>query len=194
MASPTEVADLLLGLARSRPPTLGTGRLLCIDGPAGAGKTSLAAAVAALEPNATVVHVDDLLDGWRGLLTVAGPVDALLRPLARDQAGRYRRYDWHLGRYAETVLVEPAPLVVLEGCGAGSRAYADLATVIAWVSAPAELRLVRGVERDGATLRDQWVQWQADEAALFTAEDTRARADVEVDGTGDTPPVPRPDA
>ncbi|MCW2767173.1 MAG: hypothetical protein JWO11_3132 [Nocardioides sp.] len=191
MASPSEVAELLLGLVRSRLPTLGQSRLLCIDGPAAAGKTTLAAAVAELEPDTAVVHVDDLLDGWRGLSTVAEAVDALLRPLARGEVGSYRRFDWDLYRFAETVHVRPQSLLVLEGCGAGSRAYADLATVIAWVSAPTDLRVTRGVERDGERLRDRQAQWLADEALLFAAEDTRARADVEVDGTGHRPPTLR---
>jgi len=189
MASPSEVAGHLLELLDSRPPTLGRGRLLCVDGPAGAGKTTLADAVTALEPGTTVVHVDDLLDGWLGLPTVAQAVDALLRPLARGESGSYRRYDWELGRFAETVPVEPAPLLVLEGCGAGSRAYADLATLIVWVSAPTDLRVTRGVERDGEALRAHQARWLVDEAELFAREGTRARADVEVDGTGHTPPT-----
>jgi energy-coupling factor transporter ATP-binding protein EcfA2 len=192
MASPSEVAELLVGLVRDRRPTLGSGRLLCIDGPQASGKTSLASAVAGLEPDSAVVHVDDLLDGWRGLATVAGAVDALLRPLSRGEAGTYRRFDWDLGRFVETVPVEPVPLLVLEGCGAGSRRYADLATLLVWVSAPTDLRVIRGVERDGEAVRDQQAQWLVDEEALFGAEGTRARADVEVDGAGGAPPIVRP--
>ena len=194
MASPSEVAALLRRLVLDRPPTLGSGRLLCIDGPAGSGKTVLAAAVAALEPGTTVVHADDLLDGWRGLPTLAGRVDELLRPLALDQAGSYRRYDWDLGRWAEMVRVAPAPLLVVEGCGSGSRAYADLATLIAWVSAPADLRVARGLERDGDHLLPRWDQWLIDEEELFALEGTRDRADVEIDGTGANPPTVRPGA
>ena len=48
MASPSEVAGVVVDLALRRPPTLGDGRLVCIDGPAGSGKTTLAAEVAAL--------------------------------------------------------------------------------------------------------------------------------------------------
>ncbi|WP_346385799.1 4-amino-4-deoxy-L-arabinose transferase [Nocardioides sp.] len=186
------MAELLLGLVGSRPATLGAGRLLCIDGPAASGKSTLAAEVAALVPGTVVVQVDDLLDGWEGLPTVDLAVDRLLRPLARDEASSYRRYDWDRGRFAETVPVEPAPLLVLEGCGAGSRRSADLATLIVWVSAPTELRVTRGVERDGERMRARQAQWLLDEAELFAAEDTRARADVEVDGTGASAPVVRP--
>ena len=44
--SPQQAAQLVLDLARARPPTLGDTRLVSIDGPAGSGKTTLAATLA----------------------------------------------------------------------------------------------------------------------------------------------------
>ncbi len=38
------------------------------------------------------------------------------------------------------------------------------------------------MERDGAALAPQWREWQAHEQAHFTADGTRAAADVIVDG------------
>ena len=179
--APDGAAAELLGIARRRPATLDDARLVCIDGPAGSGKTTLAAAVAAAEPAARVVHMDDLYDGWDGLPRLAEQLDDLLLPLARGAAGTYRRYDWIAGAYAETVTVAPAPLLVLEGVGCGTRRHAGLVTALAWVEAPEELRLRRGLERDGAAMRPQWLRWQADEAALFERERTRGRADLVVD-------------
>ena len=80
---------------RQPPPTLGAGRLVCIDGPAGSGKTTLAAAVAdARRAGARVVHMDDLYEGWSGLPARRRP--ARRRCCARwpRAAGCYRRYDW----------------------------------------------------------------------------------------------------
>ncbi len=171
----------LLDLARSRPPTLGEARLICIDGPAGSGKTTLAAAVAALEPTVRVVHMDDLYEGWHGLPGLAERLDALLRPLSRGVAGTYRRYDWVAEAFVETVSVAPVPLLLLEGVGCASRRHADLVTALAWVEAPVDVRLHRGLARDGEAMRPQWLQWQVEEAAHFAREDTRRRADVVVD-------------
>jgi uridine kinase len=179
-----DAAGTLLDLLDARPATLGVGRLLCVDGPAGSGKTTLAAAVAARRPGTPVVHMDDLYDGWGGLPRVAGQVARLLRPLAAGEPGTYRRYDWHAGRYADVVTVAPTPLLVLEGVGSGARGHADLTTVLAWVDAPADLRLRRGLERDGTGVEAQWRQWMHDEAEHFAAEATEARADVAIDGTG----------
>ena len=185
-------ARAVLDLALSRRPTLGGGRLVCLDGPAGSGKTTLAAAVLDRCPEARLVHMDDLYDGWEGLPRVADQLPALLSPLTRGEASHYRRFDWHAGRYAEEVPVEPAPLLVVEGVGSGAVSVADLVTVLVWVSAPPDLRRARGLARDGAAMAPAWERWMRDEAAHLARERTEARADVLVDGTGQRPVVVRP--
>ncbi|MBO0842278.1 MAG: 4-amino-4-deoxy-L-arabinose transferase [Nocardioides sp.] len=166
-------------LATSRPATLGKGRLICIDGPAGAGKTRLAADLGTLA-GAPVVHMDDLYEGWTGLPRLTDQFDSLLLPLASGAPGSYRRYDWHRGAYAETVSVPPAPLLVLEGVGSAAAAYAHLQTAVAWVEAPLEVRRRRALDRDGATFAPHWDGWAAAEAEHFTRERTRERADLVV--------------
>lgn len=185
MASPSEVARVVVDLALSRPPTLGEGRVVCIDGPAGSGKTTLAAEVAALVRGAHVVHMDDLYAGWSGIEhAVTDQLDSILLPLAEGRAGSYRRFDWVADEFAEEHVVEPGPFLVLEGVGSGTRAHADLCTTLVWVDAPHDLRMTRGIERDGEAFRVQWDAWATSERAVFEREDTRARADVRVDGTG----------
>src|SRR4029077_4157497 len=94
--TPEAAATRVVEHALSRPPTLGAGRLVCVDGPAGSGKTSLADAVAR-RTDAQVVHMDDLYGGWEGLLFVAGRVERLLRPLARGVHGPGGRAHWRAG-------------------------------------------------------------------------------------------------
>ncbi|NHC22022.1 4-amino-4-deoxy-L-arabinose transferase [Nocardioides sp. IC4_145] len=187
-ASSPDPAAVALDLVRSRPPTLGSGRLVCVDGPAGSGKTTLAGRIGALAA-APVLHMDDLYDGWDGLPRVGEQLDRLLLPLSRGETGTYRRYDWHAGAYAETVAVAPAPLLVLEGVGAGLAAYSSLVGVLVWVEAPAGLRLERGLARDGAEAEPHWRRWTVAEAAHFAADRTPERADLLVDGTGQRPPL-----
>jgi uridine kinase len=170
----------LLALVRDRPATLGTGRLLCIDGPSGAGKTTLATAVARLEPSARVVHMDALYDGWGGLPRVDEQLGTLLEPLAGGAPGRYRRYDWHVSAYAETVTVSPTPLLVLEGVGSWSPSYAHLVTALVWVDAPAAERMARAVARDGAEMAEHLRQWTIDEQEHLARTGARDRADVMV--------------
>jgi hypothetical protein len=211
--TPLSVVELAVG----RSPTLGAGRLVCVDGPAGSGKTTWAAGIAGgfdrlnhregfdhreglnhregldhrdgLDPRggAHVVHLDDLYAGWSGLAEVDAQLSGLLLPLAEGRSGSYRRYDWPTERYAEQVVVEPVPLLVLEGVGAGSSRFAGLVTVLVWVEAPREVRMRRGLDRDGEAFAPHWEQWASDEAALFARERTRDRADLVVDSTGPYP-------
>lgn len=185
--SPPDVAGLVVELAASRPPTLGAGRLVCVDGPAGSGKTTLATAVAGLT-GAQVVHMDDLMEGWSGLVSTGPQLEAIVEPLAENRPGSYRRYDWHLGRFDGAVDVPAADWLVIEGVGSGNPLVADLVTVLVWVEAADDLRLARGLERDGSDMEDHWRGFMAAEAELFASFRTRERADVIVDGTGATPP------
>lgn len=174
-----EVADRVL----AAPATLGTGRLVCIDGPAGSGKTTLAAALADVVPDAQVVHCDDLLRGWGGLAELADTVATLLAPLSSGRFGRWRRWDWLADGWSETHEVAPGGLLVLEGVGSWSPAIAGLVGQLAWVEAAPDLRLDRGIARDGEGMRARWEQWRLDEDDLFARLGTRAHADVLVDTT-----------
>ncbi|GAB2855695.1 uridine kinase family protein [Nocardioides pacificus] len=184
-ASVSGAARRVLAMLVAGEARLGGGRLLAIDGPSGSGKTTLAeevmAAVADVAPALApvrVVHTDELLDGWRGLPGLGVRLDPLLTPLARGETGRYRRYDWHAGEFAEEVEVAPTPLLVLEGVGAGLRRHAHLVTTLVWVDAPEEVRIARTLARDGADLAAHLPQWRADEQHHFAEEHTRARADT----------------
>ncbi|QTE31381.1 uridine kinase [Pengzhenrongella sicca] len=160
---------------------LGPVRLVCIDGPAGSGKTTFAALLGA-ELGAQVVHVDDLLAGWGDLEGVWPRLrDGLLAPLGAGLTGRYRRYDWVAQEFAEVHEVPVAEVLVLEGCGSARRGVDPCAVLKVWVEAPPAERLARGIARDGEAMRAHWLAWAQDEAAHFAAEGTRERADVIVD-------------
>jgi uridine kinase len=172
------MARAALEVALDRKPTLHEGRVIAVDGPAGAGKSTLAAAIFDVFPGCRVVTMDDLYDGWEGLPRLHEQLDGLLGPLSQGVPGSYRRYDWTEGRYAETVVVDPVDLLVLEGVGAGSLRHADLITVLVWVNAREEVALARALARDGAEVEQRLRQWQEDEADHFARERTRERADL----------------
>jgi uridine kinase len=174
------------------PPRLGGTRLVTVDGPAGSGKTTFAGRLAAaLGPDARVVHMDDLYAGWTLTGAAARLAAGVLGPLAAGRPGAYRRYDWAAERFGpEPVVVPPCPVLIVEGCGSSPRALDRWTTQRIWVEAPPEVRLSRGLARDGAALADHWRRWQPLEAAEFAAEDTRARADLRVDGTAVDPQAP----
>ncbi len=174
---PDRWAARVLAHARSVEPTLGTGRLICVDGLTGAGKTTLAAELSSLT-GGVVVHSDDLLHGWAGLPGLGGTIDNLLRPLAVGRPTSWRRWDWPTDEWAETRPLAPSPWLIIDGVGAGAAAYDDLITTLVWVEADRGVRLERSLRRDGSGVRDHLVRWLDDESALHARERTRERADI----------------
>jgi hypothetical protein len=181
----TQVIELLA----AAPPRAGGTRVLAIDGPSGAGKTTLAEAVRdRLERDAgrvPVIHLDSLYPGWDGLAaSIPRLVDWVLRPLAERRPVRYRRYDWELDRDAEWVEVatDPPPVaLIVEGAGAGSLPCAPYLSLLVWLDAPAAVRFERGMARDGETYRPHWQRWADQEERHFAEHDPRARADLRLD-------------
>ncbi|SNR88290.1 Uridine kinase [Blastococcus mobilis] len=179
----------LVARVEASPARLGAVRLVCIDGPAGSGKTTLAGRLAgALGDVATVVHLEDLYAGW-SMTGAVGRLEAgVLRPLAEGRAGAHHRYDWAAERFAPQPTPVPVrPVLLVEGCGSSPRRLDRWTSLRIWVEAPAELRVARGLARDGAELAPQWRRWQTTEAAEFAREDTRMRADLRLDSAAASP-------
>jgi uridine kinase len=177
-----DVARRALG-ARAR---LGDVRLVVVDGPAGSGKTTYAAALAAALGDAPVVHMDDLYEGWTGLEhDVWQRLEAqVLAPLREGRSARYQVYDWAAREFDQWVDVPRHPALVVEGVGAAASPVDPWAVLRVWVEVPRELRLARGLARDGLPMEELWVRWAEAEDAHFASDGTRQRADLFVDGTG----------
>lgn len=163
---------------------LGSGTLICIDGPAGSGKTTLASQLGPLL-SAQVIHMDDLYPGWQGIEQGANLlVNQILEPLSAGQHGRYPRYDWMAGKYMERHHVPLADFLVVEGCASATKAVDRYDPLIIWVEAPDDIRLVRGLERDGTGAQQQWLTFMEQERVIYQENETSLRAHIKIDGFG----------
>jgi energy-coupling factor transporter ATP-binding protein EcfA2 len=181
----------------SEPARLGGVRVVAVDGPTGAGKTTFADRLAGAirRTGATVeeIHTDDLLDGWDDMVTFWPRLEHdVLARLRTGQPGGYRRYDWHAGRFTAEVVPVPVPdVLVLEGVTSARRVIRPELTLAVFVTAPRDLRLARSLTRDGEELRPHLLRWLAEEAAHFAADRTVDAVDVLVDGAPGEPHDPR---
>jgi uridine kinase len=174
--------DELAARVATAPPRLGRSRLVCLEGRAGAGKTTLAAALAEAYAGAvSVVHLDDLYEGWSGLPTVARRIqDELLPPLAAGRPASIRRWDWAADRLGSALTIPVVDALILEGVGSYARFYDEYVSLVVWVDAPTDVRRARALGRDGDVFAPYWDRWAADEDRVHTRERTRERADVAI--------------
>ncbi|MBC9727047.1 hypothetical protein H8R17_19870 [Streptomyces sp. TRM68367] len=163
---------------RRLSPSCGPVRLIGVDGHAGSGKSTFAGQLAARLGGAPVLHLDDIashdeLFDWTGRL-----VSEVIAPLARGETAHYAPYDWRAGRFGPPRPLPPAPLIVIEGVGAGRRALRPYLALLLWMEVPYEESWTRGRSRDGEEQREFWEGWVRAEQRHFADDPSRPFADL----------------
>ncbi|MQY11851.1 hypothetical protein SRB5_19700 [Streptomyces sp. RB5] len=169
--------ETLAAELRALPPSCGPVRLVGVDGHAGSGKSTFAARLAAALGGAPVVHLDDLAThdayfGWPERLRAQ-----VLEPLSAGRDAAYEVYDWRRREFTGTRPVPAAPVVIVEGVGAGRRALRPVLARLLWLEVPPEVSWARGLRRDGPELAGFWADWTRGERRHFAADPSRPFAD-----------------
>ncbi|MFG2308364.1 uridine kinase [Streptomyces sp. NPDC048566] len=169
--------DSLAARLRRLPPSCGPVRLIGVDGHAGSGKTTFAGELAAALGGAPVLHLDDLatheeLFEWTGRL-----LDQVVDPLRRGESARYAPYDWTARAFGPVRELPAAPVVLVEGVGAGRRAVRGWLARLLWMELPQDEAWARGMRRDGAAQGAFWAGWVRAERRHFAADPSRPFAD-----------------
>ena len=175
--------SIILTIQTAQPQDGMTTKIIAIDGPGGAGKSSFAEQLSQKLSNAPILHTDDFaswenpLNWWPRLL------EQVLEPLSRNERARYQRYDWSTKRLAEWHEIQPAKYLLLEGVSSSREAFRPYIALSIWIETPGQERLRRGLERDGEAARPQWEEWMAREDEYIEREHPAQKADLVINGT-----------
>ena len=174
-------SDALIRPILERLRSLPLNPVIVIDGPSGAGKTTLAVALANEIPDSVLVQMDDLYLGWSGLEYGSRHVARnLLTPRAAGLAGHWQRYDWEKHELAEWHRVDPRQPLIVEGCGVLSRAAAALTDLRVWLTADDGVRKVRALARSEG-FDEFWDGWETQFSAFVAREHPQRSADFVLD-------------
>ena len=150
-----------------------------IGGHGGAGKSTLAGMI----PGAQIVSTDEFWDGEG--FDIERLSREVVTPLSLGTMARFSSYDWAARELRGSRAVKPTGVVVVEGVCALHRTLRDAYAVRIWVEAPYDVRLARGVARDGETARSTWVDvWMPSEERYVERDDPISSAHLIVDGSG----------
>lgn len=144
-----------------------------IDGRSGAGKTTLATELAdvlrADFPAVTLFHLEDMYQGWEGLVPAVADWSSLVNQLRESDCGTWTGWDWntstalpHQELCIEQELGEPTVLI-----GEGVGAFCADIDITCWVERPDHERKAAALWRDGETYRPFWDIWAQQEQELF---------------------------
>lgn len=167
----TTEANRILDAALATGPRCGPSHVIALDGPAGSGKTTLAAEIAA-EAGARglsceVVATDEICPGWDGLPVVPGVIEDLLVQLSAGSAATHPTWDWQAGRPGPEAVVAAADVIIIEGVGSGSRRCVRYFSTRILLDAPPDLRRRRALARDGDMFAPHWDRWAEAEGRYF---------------------------
>jgi uridine kinase len=173
-----QVLDRVAALTEARASAR-TFVLVGIGGHGASGKTTLARSI----PAAQVVGTDEFWDGSGFELTRLRA--EVLDPILRGKPAEYRAFSWELqAPVPDPRRILPQGVIVVEGVCALHRLFREAYDLRVWVDAPRELRLARGIARDGEDARRVWEeQWLPGEDRYVLRDDPISAAHMIVDGS-----------
>ena len=155
--------------------------LIAIDGPAGAGKTTLAAQFFdeySTSKTVALIHMDDLYNGWVNALDdrLTSRLTGIVEAFATHSRFSIPTFNWATMRFDLSQTVDPSDILIIEGVGAAQKIVRDAGATVYWLDIEPDVGLARVLERDGYEIESQMHQWQLDQDAHFLRDETRANA------------------
>ena len=156
--------------------------IIAIDGPAGAGKTTLASTIfLALSPHfsATVIHMDELYPGWENAIS-----DELTKTLTwitschkAKKPLLYSSFNWEANEFADPKSHPSTHLLILEGVASAQIAIEESLATSIWLDLDPLIGYQRVIDRDGENISREMKQWLVMQEQHFAADRTKERCE-----------------
>ena len=169
--------------------------LVAIDGCGGSGKSTLAEHIVSRYVGGQIIHMDDFYKPSNERLKLEiikkepGADYDIIRlkqgviiPIISGMEARYQRYDWDMDKLVEWHTVEPNGLIIVEGVYSISDQLHNKYDIKIFVECNRELRLNRGLVRDGENALDFWEHWMIGEDKYLQEQKPRERSDFIISG------------
>ncbi len=163
-------------------PPVGKTHIIAIDGPAGAGKTTLANEIfqaMSTKYSIEVIHMDDLYNGWQDAL--GDELTALLSSIIDSQKNmntfKIPIFDWVNYSFTSVRELKPPQILILEGVGSARSCVREFTMATIWIEVDRALGIQRVLARDGEEIETHMKQWLIDQEIYFTTDKTRESAD-----------------
>ena len=168
----------------TRSAKCGKSVLLSIDGPAGSGKTSLAAELASNLSDVQIIHMDDLYLGWQNTLTdsLTSNLLGIAHNIQNLGIVSFVKFDWSNNSIGEVVKYQSPKFLIIEGVGSGQEALRPFISMSIWIEVPTDVGLARVIARDGEIVRDHMAAFLALQESHFKKEETKMHAEYHLSG------------
>lgn len=153
-------------------------RIIALDGLGASGKSTLAHHLSTLLP-AEIVQIDDFYDAATSTFDYGRLKLQVIDPLTNDQPAKYQQYDWSTDSLTTWQDVYVGGTIIIEGVGAIKDELGKYWDYAIYVDCPRETRLLRGLARDGESLRNKWENvWMPLEDDYYDSERPDLKANI----------------
>jgi uridine kinase len=178
----TSLKKIVEKIEHSSSPEAMETKIIAIDGCGGSGKTTFSTKLSKYLGKCPVIHTDDFASWDNPLNWHQRMVSQVLCPLKENKLAIFQRYDWNTKKLENWITVEPQKFVIVEGVSSSRKEFRPFLTFSIFLQTAREIRLERGLNRDGQEAQTQWLLWMKEEDEYLSRDNPEDYADLILSG------------
>ncbi|MFK5882728.1 MAG: (d)CMP kinase [Candidatus Izemoplasma sp.] len=171
-------------------------KIVAIDGFGGSGKSTLAKIIKGNLNNIEIIHTDDFYKTKELRQSSKGDfncenydyerlIKQVIEPFINNEKITFEKYDWTNDTVNGKYSISNDCILVIEGVQSLRKELINYYDYKIWVETPYDLRLNRGMNRDGEQFRELWVkEWMPSELEYKNDHLPHLNADIILSGEG----------